>query len=110
MNAALGDHAPPQLNGTWNVVIKTPLGTQQVAYEFRREGEALRGLARQGDDVTELQDPQLNGTRLTWTQQVTRPLKLRLFFDVTVDGDTLAGTAKAGALPASQVSGARSAD
>jgi hypothetical protein len=38
--------------------------------------------------------------RLTWRQAVTKPLRLNLAFDVTVEGDTLSGVSKAGRLPA----------
>lgn len=93
--------------GRWTVEIVTPLGTQHVTYEFAQDGAALRGQAQQGEQVTEVQDPALDGGRLTWTQHVTRPMKLKLFFDVLIDGDTLRGTARAGALPASRVSGTR---
>ncbi|MGW7492395.1 hypothetical protein [Streptomyces sp. NPDC054786] len=35
----------------------------------------------------------------------TKPLRLNLSFAVTVDGDTLSGTSRAGRLPASKVTG-----
>ena len=48
------------------------------------------------------------GDRLTWTQAVTTPMKLTLKFDVTIEGDTMTGTSKAGIFPASKVTGTRS--
>jgi hypothetical protein len=52
-------------------------------------------------------DPVLKGNRLTWSYTITKPMQLKLKFDVTVDGDTLTGTSKAGLLPASKVTGKR---
>jgi hypothetical protein len=42
-------------------------------------------------------------------QAVIKPLRLNLAFAVTLDGDTLTGTSKAGRLPASKVTGRRRA-
>jgi hypothetical protein len=48
--------------------------------------------------------------RLTWNQSITKPLRLNLAFAVTLDGDTMTGTSRAGRLPASTVTGRRRAD
>jgi hypothetical protein len=93
--------------GSWRLTITTPLGKQEVEYLFSTENDALIGQATQGSDTTALIDIALKGSRLTWTQHVTRPMKLKLQFDMTLEGDTLTGTAKAGALPASKVHGVR---
>lgn len=77
-------------------------------YEFvGGDGQALRGKAHQGEETTELADLTIVGPQVTWTQQVTKPLKLKLRFEVAVNGDVLSGTVKAGALPTSKVSGTR---
>jgi hypothetical protein len=54
-----------------------------------------------------LVEPTLVGNHLTWSQAITKPLRLNLDFDVTIDGDTLSGTSKAGRLPRSKVVGTR---
>ncbi|WP_425145136.1 hypothetical protein [Deinococcus sp.] len=96
--------------GTWNVSVSTPLGTQTVQYEFRPSTDPSPvplGVARQGAELTELSDLAWDAPQLTWTQRVTRPMKLTLTFTVTFSGDAISGTAKAGVLPASKVSGSR---
>ena len=93
--------------GTWQLTIATPFGKQEVEYTFATETGLPTGHATQGSDTTALIDLTLEGSRLTWTQHVTRPMKLKLQFDVTLEGETLNGTAKAGALPASKVHGVR---
>ncbi len=99
------------LIGLWDVTITTPVGLQQAQYEFMMppssHPDALRGVARQGADTTELGEVQVNGREISWTQRVTRPMKLTLKCTVTVEQDKLTGTARAGALPASKVSGTR---
>jgi hypothetical protein len=73
---------------------------------FWKEG-ALHGRASDGAQTVELTDVRVDGQRVTWAQSITKPIRLNLHFDVTVDGDHLAGTSKAGRLPASTVVGQR---
>jgi hypothetical protein len=95
------------IDGAWAVAIATPIGTQRVTLTFATTDGGLAGTATQGADVVPLIEPRLAGDRLTWTQHVTRPLRLTLRFEVVVAGDTMTGTAKAGLLPASRLTGQR---
>nr|WP_317891263.1 hypothetical protein [Paenibacillus oceani] len=52
-------------------------------------------------------NPAIMDGRLTWQLRITKPLRLNLKFEVSVDGDRMTGTAKAGMLPASKVTGKR---
>ncbi|WP_260850928.1 hypothetical protein [Rhodococcus sp. WB9] len=68
----------------------------------------LRLCARRRYAVAEevpLTDPELDGNRLTWSQSITKPLRLHLQFDVLVEGDEMTGKSTAGRLPSSKVSG-----
>ncbi|MFC8828382.1 hypothetical protein ACFT9I_23895 [Streptomyces sp. NPDC057137] len=93
--------------GVWNLSISTPVGVIKAVTELRRQGGVLTGTARAAGDEVPLDDVVLDGDRVTWKQAVTKPLRLNLAFDVTVYGDMLKGTAKAGRLPASKVTGER---
>jgi hypothetical protein len=97
------------IDGTWHLVINTPIGQQRTTLEISTTDGVLRGVARDqrhGEEV-ELADLVLDGNRLTWCQSITRPMRLNLTFDVTVDGDEIAGRSKAGRLPGSTVTGHR---
>ncbi|MFJ7625316.1 hypothetical protein ACIQZN_02345 [Streptomyces sp. NPDC097595] len=97
------------VEGTWNLSISTPIGKIKAVVELREQDGTLTGVARGvGEDVP-LGDVNLDGDRLTWKQAVTKPMRLNLAFDMTVDGDTIRGTSKAGRLPASKVTGERQA-
>lgn len=91
--------------GSWNVVIATPIGKQSVVLDLTEKDGVVAGFARSDAETVPLLDLVLNGDRLTWKQTVTKPMKLTLSFDVIVDGDKLAGTAKAGPLPSSKITG-----
>jgi hypothetical protein len=99
------------IEGEWDVAIKTPIGTLPVLYAFTRSRDGLVGTATYKDETVALQDVTSEtidgGTRLTWRQSVTKPLRLNLNFDIVVQGDALSGHSRAGRLPRSAVSGTR---
>ncbi|PJE94501.1 hypothetical protein CUT44_30280 [Streptomyces carminius] len=95
------------VEGTWDLSIATPVGRIRAVVELLRRDGALTGTAHGAGEEVPLDDVVLDGDRLTWKQAVTRPLRLNLAFAVTVTGDTLTGAARAGRLPASQVTGRR---
>ncbi|MEU0103440.1 hypothetical protein [Streptomyces sp. NPDC006267] len=95
------------VQGTWDLSISTPIGKMGVVVELRGQDAALSGVAHGAGEEVPLTDITLDGDRLTWKQAITRPMRLNLAFDVTVDGGTLRGTSKAGRLPSSKVTGER---
>lgn len=95
------------ITGNWNIKIATPIGAQSVVLELIEKDGVVEGFAKGNVEITPLIDPVLNGNRLTWKQSITKPMRLNLTFDVTIDGDILTGTSKAGMLPTSNVTGRR---
>ncbi|MFJ9683769.1 hypothetical protein ACIRP2_38000 [Streptomyces sp. NPDC101194] len=95
------------VEGTWDLSISTPIGKMKAVVELRGQDAVLTGVAHGAGEEVPLGDIALDGDRLTWKQTITRPMRLNLAFDVTVDGDTLRGTSKAGRLPSSKVTGER---
>lgn len=95
------------VEGFWKVAVATPLGTRHTVLELYTEDGALRGVSRGEKEQLVLQDLRQEGDRLSWYQSITRPLRMDLVFDVVVNGDDMAGTAKGGPMPAGKVSGRR---
>jgi hypothetical protein len=95
------------ITGDWDVTIKTPIGSLAVVYTFTERDGVLAGTATAKDEAVPLQGIAVDGQRITWRQSVTKPMRLNLDFDVTVEGDRLAGHSRAGRLPRSAVSGER---
>ncbi|MEU4235743.1 hypothetical protein [Actinoplanes sp. NPDC026619] len=91
--------------GVWHLRMKTPIGTIDAEYRFTESDAGLTGTASgAGEDVV-LENVVADGDRVTWTQRITKPLRLNLAYDVTVTGDRLTGHSRAGRLPRSQVTG-----
>jgi hypothetical protein len=95
------------VEGVWDLSISTPIGRIKAAIEIVRESGVLIGTAHGAGERVPLGDVALDGDRLVWKQAITKPMRLNLAFAVTVDGDTLTGTSRAGRLPASKVTGRR---
>ncbi|WP_127580540.1 DJ-1/PfpI family protein [Paenibacillus koleovorans] len=94
-------------DGIWDTTIATPVGKLAVQLHITTVDGVVQGKATQGDEVSPFLQPVLEGRTLRWSQRVTKPMRLNLAFEVNVDGDRMTGTAKAGILPASKLSGVR---
>lgn len=97
----------PPILGTWDVNLKTPIGTLSAVYVFTDAGGVLTGTASTKSETVPLTTVVYDGDRVTWRQSVTRPMRLNLDFDVVVDGQTLSGHSRAGRLPRTAVTGTR---
>jgi hypothetical protein len=93
--------------GTWKVTVPTPMGKQDVDLAISESDLVNSGTATASGETVPFIDPMSDGHRITWTQKVTKPLRLTIKFDLTRTGDTLSGTAKAGIFPAANVNGKR---
>ncbi|MGG4128876.1 DJ-1/PfpI family protein [Paenibacillus illinoisensis] len=101
-------HASASLyEGKWEVVISTPIGKLETRLVIDTDNGSIRGTATQDGETVELIQPRDQGDKLVWDLRVSKPMKLQLHFEVNVQGDVMTGTAKAGFLPASKLTGHR---
>jgi hypothetical protein len=94
-------------SGTWHTVIHTPIGRMDAVFAIVEAQGAISGTASNGEETVDILGAVADGDRLTWSQETSKPMKLTVKFDVTVDGDTMTGTAKAGFFPATKLAGSR---
>jgi hypothetical protein len=80
------------LTGTWNMRSSSPVGAQSALLELTEANGVVAGVATNDAESLPLINPTLRGNRLIWQLSMTRPLRVTLTFDVTIDGDTLTGT------------------
>lgn len=97
------------VEGFWDVSIKTPLGTRRTVLELFTADGVLKGISRGEKEQLTLNELTQDGNRLSWSQNITKPMRMVLSFDVTIDGDAMTGTARGGPMPAAAVSGSRAA-
>ncbi|WP_405083017.1 DJ-1/PfpI family protein [Paenibacillus chitinolyticus] len=94
-------------DGNWDTTIATPVGKMQVKLSITVRNGMIQGKATQGNETVEFLNPALEGNRLTWLLRITKPMRLNLKFEVSAHGDDMTGTAKAGMLPGSKLTGRR---
>ena len=73
-------------DGTWKTTINSPMGVQQGTQDISGK---------------------VDGNTLTWASKLTQPFPIDLEFTVTVEGDSMTGSVKAGAFGSSPLKGER---
>jgi len=100
------------LPGRWALTMTTPIGRIQADADFTATAHAIIGTAAGKGETVELtnirsEPAEGGGERVTWSQSITKPMRLNLDFDVVIEGDDMRGYSRAGRLPRSAVSGRR---
>ena len=93
-------------DGTWKTTINSPMGVQQGTLTIKTDGAAFSGTmggAQGSQDIS----GKVDGNTLTWGAKLTQPFPIDLEFTVTVDGDAMTGSVKAGAFGSSPLKGER---
>jgi len=94
------------IDGSWNMVLATPMGPQKVVGRFTTEGEVLTGVL-ESDQGSQDFSGTVTGNRLKWEMKVTKPIPITLKYDLSVEGGKLAGKLKMGLFGSANVTGAR---
>jgi len=94
-----------KFNGTWNVVMKTPMGDREMVLTLARDGDALSGNMVSDESTIEIEDGAVQGERATWKAKITTPMPITLEFDIADEDGNLDGTAKLGMFGSSAVTG-----
>lgn len=93
-------------DGTWNTTIDSPMGKQQGTLTIKTDGASFSGTmggAQGSQDIS----GKVDGNTLTWGAKLTQPFPIDLEFTVSVDGDAMTGSVKAGAFGSSPLKGER---
>ncbi|WP_068618227.1 DJ-1/PfpI family protein [Paenibacillus tuaregi] len=94
-------------DGDWDTTISTPVGKMHVKLSISTINGMIEGKATQGEETLQLINPAYQGSKLTWSLKITKPMRINLKFEVAALGDEMTGIVKAGLLPASKLIGKR---
>lgn len=86
-----------RIDGTWDVVLGTPRGDRLATLRLAQDGATVIGTM---NDIA-IEDGTWQAGQLTFSARLTQPVKVKVRCSLTIDGDTMTGTAKAGKLPVS---------
>ncbi|MFN4038988.1 MAG: hypothetical protein ACK4IB_06605 [Erythrobacter sp.] len=93
--------------GTWNTVVKSPMGDQTGTLTVVVDGDSFSGQMAGGMGSMDVVDGKVDGNTLTWKMNMVVPMPMTLDCEATVDGDTITGAVNAGAFGAMPLSGTR---
>ena len=88
--------APERIDGTWRVTIKGPTGPMDSILVVENADGRLTGSQTGEGTTTPIDEIVYAQGRITWTNQITKPMKMKLSFTGTVEGETMTGKVKAG--------------
>lgn len=98
------------LDGEWDCIAKTPMGSQKAVLRLVREGATFSGVSTSANGVAiELLDGRIEGDSISWRMEIPAPAKVMLTGKATISGDTLTGGLKAGPFGVSPLTGVRRA-
>jgi hypothetical protein len=95
------------IEGTWDLTIASPGGAQYAALEIVSADGSFEGVAKTSQEELVLKNLVVNHDHVSWSVSITRPLRLNVAFDVTIDGDQMNGHSRVGVFPRSGVVGHR---
>lgn len=95
------------LDGSWNIVLKTPIGDQASTLTIATKDGALSGSLSSPAGAAPLRDGKAEGNKGSWKADITQPVALTLEFSAEADGDRISGNAKLGVFGNASFSGTR---
>lgn len=85
------------VSGTWDSVVNSPMGEQKSTMTLTQDGDTVSGTNAGATGSADVKDGKIAGDTLTWKMDITVPMPMTLEGTAKVDGDSMAGTIKAGA-------------
>src|SRR5262245_62174129 len=95
-------------DGTWKLVMHTPIGERQVTLVLQAAGSALGGkMTADEGNATDIYEGKISANSASWKADIKNPMPLTLAFTATVSGDRISGTVSAGAIGSWPFTGGR---
>src|SRR5258708_38092937 len=74
------------VDGTWNLVMTTPMGDRKATLSLKSAGGTLTGTQGAEGNSTEIFEGTTSGGDVAWKVSITNPMPLTLPFTATVAG------------------------
>ncbi len=78
-----------------------------MTVQLVRKGDTFTGRIDSPMGGEDINDGRIAGDKLTWTMKVTKPMPIKLSFDVKIEGDQMTGKVKLGLFGSAALSGRR---
>jgi hypothetical protein len=95
------------VDGNWKVTIKSPMGAMATRLTIKSKGNAFTGTQSGQGQSTDVIDGKVDGNTITWSNNITVPLKITLQYSGVVSDGEMSGKVKAGLMGSFTFSGVR---
>ena len=95
------------IDGTWNVTLQSPMGSQEGTLTLATDGDTLTGTMSGPQGAMDIEDGQVGDGSYSWKLNIASPMALTIAATATVDGDTITGESKLGAFGTATFTGTR---
>lgn len=95
------------VDGAWNVAVKTPLGAQEGVLTVNSEGATFTGGLNGELGEVAIENGAVDGDTIRWSMTIAKPMTLDVTCTATIDGDALEGKVDTGAFGAFGLTGTR---
>jgi hypothetical protein len=87
--------------------MNTPMGAQPGTLTLKLDGASVSGTMSGAQGSQDFEGGTVDGSKLTWTVEMTQPMPMKLGFEVTVDGDEISGDIDLGSFGKATLTGTR---
>ncbi len=94
-------------DGTWDLTVNSPMGAKAFRIAVTTGDGTVAGTVSADGQSTPLVDARLEEGHLRGSLRLPRPMNIMLDLDLTCDGDSLSGQAKAGHMVLPGITGVR---
>jgi hypothetical protein len=95
------------VEGVYDCVTQSPMGAQDSVLTVNVDGDTVTGTNEGAQGSMDLEEGKVDGNTMNWVMNMTVPMPIKLEASVTVDGDQLTGTVKAGAFGDMPITGTK---
>ena len=95
------------IDGSWKLVVKSPMGDQKFTLTVRSEGAAFTGSLAGPGGSSEIENGKIDGDKAVWSAKLTVPFPMHCEFSSVLADDNLSGNVKVGAFGTAPFSGVR---
>ena len=97
------------VDGTWDTIVKSPLGDQKSTLTVKSDGNSFTGTNAGAMGSVDITDGTVDGNTISWKMNMTVPMPMTLDCTATIDGDKITGSVAAGAFGSFPMTGTRAA-
>lgn len=95
------------VDGTWNMVTKSPMGDQKGTLVVKSDGTSFTGTTTSAMGAADITDGAIDGDTLTWSVKMSMPMPMTLICTATIAADSFTGVVDAGAFGKMAMTGVR---